>query len=146
MKPFTIIKSLNIFKNTLLCLGTTIITLVKHQLMLQGTDKTFNRSIIPAVDLAAHAATNTIIIKKNIEITTGVLEALIGMMNQARMTTFNGHIQGIHDQVPGHTVSYSDLMLIKVVLHSIGRVPHQHINNGHSRDKLVAPACILKGW
>jgi hypothetical protein len=105
MKPFAIIKYLYVFKNALLSLSTSNITLMKYQFLFQGGDKTFNWSIAPAVSFPAHAAFDTMLVKQFLEITAGILRTPVRMMNKAsgRMTAFKRHSKGIHDQMPGHS-------------------------------------------
>jgi hypothetical protein len=73
MKATTIIEALDVIKNTLSSLEAGQIFPVEYQFALQSAKETFDRGVIPAVALSAHAASHAVLCQQRLKISASVL-------------------------------------------------------------------------
>ncbi len=60
MDPSAVVESFNVIKDTLPCLSSAKIAVVKDKLSFQDAEEAFRRGIVPTVAGAAHAADHAV--------------------------------------------------------------------------------------
>ena len=101
MSPATIIKQLDVFKDSLPGLRPAGIVFVMNSFGFQTVKKTFRHRIIPAVAFPAHAANHAVFLQHTLILVGSILGALIGMHQKAPtgLPASDGHLQGFTDQL-----------------------------------------------
>ena len=75
--PLTIIKYVNVLKDTGLRFSEATIVLMMYQLCLQGVEEDFSHGIISTVSLATHRALDAICSEHRSVIRSGILASLV---------------------------------------------------------------------
>jgi len=97
MSPLAIIEDFNVLKHVSSRFSQVSIVLPMHSLSFQSGEETLGHCIIVAISRSTHAAFNSLIPKKFLKITAGILTTPIGVMNEARCwgPSSQGHREGI---------------------------------------------------
>ena len=77
MKPPTVVKHFNVFKDHLLSLFTRMEVRGIHQLSLQGTKERFHHRVIIIISLSAHTLGDLVTFQQLPELAAGVLAASV---------------------------------------------------------------------
>lgn len=98
MNPSAVIESLDIVKDTLPGLRSAVIAAVEDNLPFQYAEEALNRSIVPAVAGAAHAADHAVLGQQHLIVFAGVLRPTVRVMQHAtgRVTPLDRQRQGCH--------------------------------------------------
>lgn len=108
MNPSAVVKTLDVIKDTLPCLSTALISVVKDKLSLQDAEEAFCRGIIPAVASTAHTADHAVFEQQLLKVFTCILRTPVGMMQHSTgwISPFCCKGQGIHDKLTSHSICH----------------------------------------
>src|SRR6185437_4738638 len=108
MTPHTVVKHFDVLEHTRSRLRSILIVLIVDQLLLQRGEKTFHRRVLPAVASPAHATGVVVPLQQPLVVVTGVLAATIRVRQQTftRQATCYRHLQGIHPQTTGNSLTH----------------------------------------
>ncbi len=84
MSSLPIVKDFNEEKHIRFCLRACSILTSMHSLPFQRGKETFRHRIIKAISCATHAAFDSLVLEKLLEVRTGILAAAIAVMYEAR--------------------------------------------------------------
>jgi len=98
MPPGHIVEPFNLRHDVLPRLLAGLIALAVDPLGLERAEETLHRGVIEAVTCAAHADRETMRLQNRLILSTGILDAVIGMMNLRNMVT-PGYPEGIKVKV-----------------------------------------------
>ena len=82
MKPPTVVKHFNVFKDHLLRLSTRIEVRGIHQLSLQGTKERFHHRVIITIPFPAHTLGDLVTFQQFPELVAGILAAPVRVKDQ----------------------------------------------------------------
>ena len=100
MKPFPIVKELNVLKDTVISLLPCSIAFMERPFGLRGVKKAFDNRVVPAVSLVAHRAGRLMFDQVGSDLVRCVLSASIGMKRQSRfwLSGFDSLFQGLFNR------------------------------------------------